>query len=347
MTEADRGSSGEASVGCEPSDAPAELAASAAPRVSTQEVPECPVCAGTDWVEWSVGFDYELRTCSNRWRLVQCTDCSHVWLNPRPSVVELGIIYPASYYAYNYERIRPLARRAKEMLDRRKMSSILRHLGRAPISFLDIGCGDGRYLRMLEGRGVTRDRLYGLELDATVVQSLADDGYQVFRERVEDSRSVPDHSIDLATMFHVLEHVDDPAAVARRVRDWLTPGGLWALETPNLSSLDANLFRDRYWGGYHFPRHWNIFSLETLSRLLEDAGFDVQGVSYQTGHSFWMYSLHHVLRYHPRRQWPRLARWFDPLTNIPFLAFFTTFDKMRASLGARTSAMLVLARKPT
>ena len=67
--------------------------------------------------------------------------------------------------------------------------------------------------------------------------------------------------------------------------------------------------------------------------------------TYQTGHSFWMYSLHHRLRYaaHP---WPRLAQFFNPIKSLPFLAAFTAFDKLRAALGCKTSAMLLLARKP-
>jgi hypothetical protein len=68
-------------------------------------------------------------------------------------------------------------------------------------------------------------------------------------------------------------------------------------------------------------------------------------VSYQTGHSFWMYSFHHWLRYaaSPR---PRLARLFDPLRSLPPLLAFTAFDKLRAILRIPTSSMLVLAQKP-
>jgi len=183
-----------------------------------------------------------------------------------------------------------------------------------------------------------------LELDGEVVAGLRDEGYRVFNERVETCDDIADDSIDLATMFHVIEHVDDPLAVARRVYGWLRPGGVFAVETPNIDSWDARLFRDRYWGGYHIPRHWNLFRPDTLHRLLERAGFEIVSTSYQTGHSFWMYSFHHTLRYGdpPRR---RVAQWFNPFRGLPLLVLFTGLDKVRALMGFRTSAMLVLARK--
>ena len=96
------------------------------------------------------------------------------------------------------------------------------------------------------------------------------------------------------TMFHVIEHVADPPRVAERVARWLAPGGVFAVETPNLESLDARLFRERYWGGYHFPRHWHLY----------------------------------------------------PFRGLPFLAAFTAWDRLRATLGFHTSAMLMIARKP-
>ena len=42
----------------------------------------------------------------------------------------------------------------------------------------------------------------------------------------------------------------------------------------------------------------------------------------------------------------RLSQWFNPFRGLPMLVMFTAFDKLRAALGFRTSAMLVLARKP-
>jgi SAM-dependent methyltransferase len=268
-----------------------------------------------------------------------------VWLNPRPAVEALSTIYPPTYYAYNYEQLSPIARRGKEALDALKLRSILAAAGGTPARYLDVGCGDGRYLEAMARRGVPRSELYGLELDEHTVDKLRQQGFNAHCERVESSTSIPEASFDLITMFHVIEHVASPREVIDRLAGWLRPGGVMALETPNIDSLDARLFADGTWGGFHIPRHWYLFDPSTFRRLATDRGLEVEAVKYQTGHAFWMYSVHHRLRYGAKPR-PRLARFFDPLSSVPPLLAFTAFDRARSMVGAKTSAMLLLARKP-
>jgi 2-polyprenyl-3-methyl-5-hydroxy-6-metoxy-1,4-benzoquinol methylase len=325
---------------------PREFLRESPPIIAVEAVPNCPVCLGDRQRTYAAGYDYELATCGNEWHFVQCDACQHVWLNPRPAVSELSRIYPPHYYAYNYQSaVNPIARWGKEWLDRGKLAGIIRRLTTAPASYLDVGCGDGRFLKVMARQGVPAERNFGLELDAGVVARLRAEGFPgVFCERVETARDLPSAGIDLATMFHVIEHVADPGAVVRRIADWLVPGGALAIETPNLDSLDARLFRRTYWGGYHFPRHWNLFTPASLSRLVTAQGLQVESITYQTGHSFWMYSLHHWLRHGRGR--PRLGRCFDPLRGLLPLVAFTGFDRVRSKLGGRTSAMLLIARRP-
>ena len=315
------------------------------PEIATDAVPRCDHCGSEAAHEVASGRDYELRTCRNVWHFVACDACGLVRLHPRPTIATLGTIYPPHYYAYGYEDKVPwLARTGKALLDRRKLAGIVRSLARPVGRYADLGCGTGRYLRAMAARGVPREHIYGLELDAGVVRGLRAEGFQAFHARVEDCDGIPDGSLDLATMFHVIEHVESPAAVIDRIHRWLAPGGVLALETPNLDSLDARRFADRWWGGFHIPRHWTLFTPETLQAMLRARGFEPFAVRYQTGHSFWMYSLHHRLRYGPNPR-PGLARRFDPIGSVLPLAAFTAFDLLRGAVGSRTSAMLVLARK--
>ncbi len=315
------------------------------PLIAVEAVSTCPVCGENDFGACAVAFDYELLTCRNSWRFVRCGGCGHVWLNPRPGRATLPVIYPPSYYAYNYEeQINSIATWGKSVLDRFKLRSILRHLGRAPSSYLDVGCGNGRFLWAMETEGISPSRIHGIELDHKATVAVAGRGFRIHTCPVEDCEDIEDGSLDLVTMFYVIEHVAEPGAVVRKIRRWLVPGGILAVETPNWDSLDARLFESGFWGGYHVPRHWNLFIPSTLERMLSASGLELVATLYQTGHAFWMYSFHHKLKYgrRPRR---RLAGWFDPFASLPFLALFTAFDKVRAGLGFRTSSMLMLAKK--
>jgi SAM-dependent methyltransferase len=172
-------------------------------------------------------------------------------------------------------------------------------------------------------------------------------GYQVYQQRVEDCSEIPAGSIELATMFHVIEHVADPVRVVRRIAQWLSPGGALVVETPNLDSWDARLFKQSRWGGYHIPRHWTLFDASSLRRLFEGSGLTVEHSAYQTGHASWMNSLHHLAKFNSRSPSPRLAHWFELPKGLPLLIAFTGFDIVRRSLGAPTSAILMVARKPS
>jgi 2-polyprenyl-3-methyl-5-hydroxy-6-metoxy-1,4-benzoquinol methylase len=323
---------------------PEEIQQSDAPMVPTVDVATCEVCGRSETQPWAEGFDYELLTCRNRWHFVRCEACEHVWLSPRPEASALGVIYPSSYYAYNYGEISRIARWGKARMDARKLGLILRGADE-PHRYLDVGCGDGRYLEVMRERGLPPGRIHGLELDAGVASELRSRGFDVHDERVEATERFRPGMFDLITIFHVIEHVESPAAVIERLASWLAPGGTLAVETPNIDSLDARLFRSGTWGGYHIPRHWHLFRTENLVRLLERAGLEVETTRYQTGHAFWMYSFHHALRY-GRRPRPRIARRFDPFSSTVPLIGFTGFDVARGLLGARTSAVLAVARRP-
>ena len=323
-----------------------EHAATAIPEIATEPVGRCIVCGGQAFSEVASGTDYELQTCSNSWHFRQCAGCGHVQLDPRPAAAALPVIYPAHYYSYDMEKsVGRIALHGKAVLDRRKFSGLLRRLGRKPQSYLDIGCGDLKYLKLMERAGVSADRLFGIEIDERVVVRAASFGYRVYNDRVETAASIPAGEIDLVTMFHVIEHVADPDAVVRKIAGWLTRDGILAIETPNFASLDARLFRRGYWGGYHIPRHWHLFTPESLRLLLTRNGFTIEAMTFQTGHSFWLYSLHHLIRYNAFLPMPRLAQLFHPLKSLPMLVLVTLFDTIRAKFGAPTSSMLLIARR--
>jgi 2-polyprenyl-3-methyl-5-hydroxy-6-metoxy-1,4-benzoquinol methylase len=317
-----------------------------APLLKKTPIPNCPVCEASRGVLWTNGQDYELETNSDWWEIRHCCDCDHLWLDPRPHLEELGVIYPAHYYAYNYEQSVPyLARKGKALLDELKLKPLLSLLGREPESFLDVGCGSGRYLKLMRQKGLDCSKIFGLELSEEGVRKLREEGFQAFNERVESCTQIPESSIDVITMFHVIEHVDRPREVLEKLYGWLRPGGLLIMETPNFASLDGQIFRNRFWGGYHFPRHWNIFSKDSLTKLVTQTGFTMESLRFQTGHAFWMWSFHHWLKY----GWnsPRLGRLFHPIDGaLPLLAGFTAFDLLRSRMGSETSAVVAVGRRP-
>jgi SAM-dependent methyltransferase len=96
-------------------------------------------------------------------------------------------------------------------------------------------------------------------------------GVELQRAGIEDA-TVDPGSVDAVTLWHVLEHVEDPAATLDVLHDWLRPGGALLVGVPNLASWQAHLGGPR-WYHLDLPRHRTHFTARGLRRLLERHGF--------------------------------------------------------------------------
>ena len=81
-------------------------------------------------------------------------------------------------------------------------------------------------------------------------------------------------TFDSVTLWDVIEHVPDMRAMLAEIYRLLKPGATLLISTPNGGSWQARLW-GRYWAGWDEPRHLQIFTPQTLRRLLEDKGFKV------------------------------------------------------------------------
>jgi SAM-dependent methyltransferase len=78
----------------------------------------------------------------------------------------------------------------------------------------------------------------------------------------------------VVTLWHVLEHLDDPGSALSAIRSWLRPGGGLLVGVPNLASLQARIGGERW---YHLdvPRHRVHFTERGIHALLNRCGFTV------------------------------------------------------------------------
>jgi hypothetical protein len=93
----------------------------------------------------------------------------------------------------------------------------------------------------------------------------------VLRPEMDDLSAVPDGTIGLAVMIHVLDHMLDPLAMLRQVRAKLRPGGTLMIVTHNEQSLLRRVMGVR-WPPFCL-QHPEIYNPETIRGLLDYAGF--------------------------------------------------------------------------
>lgn len=206
---------------------------------------------------------------------------------------------------------------------------------------IDVGCGDGFHLRLLRDFGKPGWKLEGVDSDERAVAAAGGAGLKVHHGTVE-SLDLPRDTYDLAFLIQTIEHLDDPPRVLRAVRSLLRPGGQIVIVTDNTDSFDFKLFKGRHWGGYHFPRHWNLFNASTLGALARKVEMEVVSLGTMMSPVNWVYSVRNTIADLDSPSW--LVNRFS-LKSPGSLAALTVFDTLNQFVG-RGALMRAVFRRP-
>lgn len=267
--------------------------------------------------------------------------------------VGAGGVSTELYEGGTYGAARPGLDRALEPLRSLVERDKLRFLrGLAPGSrVLELGAGDGRFVSRLTGAGLQAS---GIEPSDGAVAAARARGARVERATVEDLELEP-ASLDAVVIWHVLEHVRDPAGTVARAARWLRPGGRVVVACPNLASLQARIGGDR-WFHQDVPRHLTHFTATGLLLLLERSGLQLERVSHlvveQNPLGMWQTLLNRVTG-HPNVAFRALKRDLGPglgrdlaLTAFagPLLAPVAVVLELIAGLAGRGGSVVAVGR---
>lgn len=302
---------------------------------------QCCVCEADDAEPLAVGEDFEYHTSTDTFLAMRCRSCGLVYLNPRPSVDDLDRIYPENYHAFQFsEEHYGLVYKVRRRLEARRALSWCRRLGDGA-RIIDVGCGDGFHLSLLREFGKPGWKLEGVDNSQRAVEVAARAGLQVHYGSVEQL-DLPEGAYDMALLIQTIEHVGDPPAILSAVSRLLKPGGTVVVVTDNTDSLDFKLFKGRHWGGYHFPRHWNLFNPHNLATLARKAGLEVDSLVAVVSPVNWVYSIRNMLVDMGAPRW--VTNRFSLESPVSLLAF-TAFDTLN-QLAGKGALMRAILRRP-
>jgi 2-polyprenyl-3-methyl-5-hydroxy-6-metoxy-1,4-benzoquinol methylase len=179
------------------------------------------------------------------WSIMACSACTAWFVGEAQSSDEIASRYSASYFEGGGFEAYPDYFR-DEQCHRKQARYYLRKLRRlkAPAGrILDVGCAGGFFLD--EARRAGWEPL-GCELSGFAATRARERlGLDVFEGRFEDY-GLDHDSIDVATLFSVLAHVEDPRAVESKLHEVVRPGGMVFLETSNHDAAVPRLLGDRW-----------------------------------------------------------------------------------------------------
>lgn len=302
---------------------------------------KCCVCESDNAEIVGKGKDYEYKTSEDTFLAMKCNSCGLVYLNPRPGISEFKTIYPANYHAFNFsEKDFGIVHKIRSRLEAQRLLKSFKDLGEGA-RILDVGCGDGFHLKLLHQYGKKSWIPEGIDMDERAVAKAQESGLNVYRGSVE-SIDLPENSYDGAFIIQTIEHVENPYKVLLGISRLLKPGGKLLIVTDNTGSLDFSFFRKRYWGGYHFPRHWNLFNKNSLAKLAAKANFDIEILETQVSPVNWVYTIHNWLVDIKAPYW--LINKFT-LKSTVSLSVFTMLDIILQKFG-RGALLRAVLKKP-
>jgi SAM-dependent methyltransferase len=235
----------------------------------------CLLCGESAFRELFRSTDRLYGTTQELFPVVECAGCGLVRLEPVPA--DLGRFYPKNYW---FKPGTSLAARLEEtyrrLLIRDHVAFVESALRDAGGPVLDVGCGGGLFLGVLQERGA---RVVGLDNSEEAARAAWDQNRVTVLLGDLLRAPVSPESCGVVTMFHVLEHLPDPAGFLRAARELLRPGGRLVVQVPNLDCWQYRLL-GRRWNGVDVPRHLTDFRARDLERLLGQCGFRVRRRKY-------------------------------------------------------------------
>lgn len=204
-----------------------------------------------------------------------CAKCQTLYVSPRLSDACIEELYSDDYYNEVYTRsMLPVFEKRKELIGRRKFGQAIARWGGAGAGrVLDIGAGIGEVTDVFREKGWST---HAIEMNKVAVEWLRGRGHEeVFHGPLEGFSTK--HSYDIIMAWGVVEHVIDPDAFLKRVRDLLKPGGLFVSEVPHGQSLLIDVSRKRGMDPKRIlmgEQHIVLYSTQAYVALHERSGLE-------------------------------------------------------------------------
>jgi 2-polyprenyl-3-methyl-5-hydroxy-6-metoxy-1,4-benzoquinol methylase len=234
---------------------------------------------------------------------VRCPSCGLLFRRDLPAQAELDEIYGLEYFKGG----------ASGYLDYVADEDVHRSSARNRLDALERVVPRGRLLDVGAAAGFFVDEARALGWDAAgidVSEPMVEWGRRTLSAPLERatlaSSAASTASLDVVTMWDYLEHSIDPTSDLERAHVLLRPGGVLALSTGDAATFVARISGSRW----HLltPRHHNFFfTVATLSRLLEQTGFDVISLDHRGSRYPLRYLVHKLRTLVPLRALDRLT----------------------------------------
>lgn len=199
----------------------------------------------------------------NNLPMKKCRRCGLIWRK--------SFDVPIQHYAEKYVDLSPekLRSRLSNCKDRAKISRKYANLN----NLCDIGCCEGIFLKVLQDFGYRN--VMGIEPSDKIAEFAKENRLNIQKGTIKDVGNIINrHNIRAITMFHVIEHLENPLESLKNIYNNLTKGSCIIIETPDMNSYSLRKMNYNF-NLTIYPEHFFYFNENNLKTLLEKIGFNI------------------------------------------------------------------------
>lgn len=235
------------------------------------DITACIVCGSTSLKDELTATDWLVS--SELFYIKNCTSCGFRFTSNPPAKDYAGPYYETEEYVEHSDSsaglINTVYHYARKWMLKYKLRLIQKHA--TGKSLLDIGSGSGYFIHYMKQSGL---QVAGVEISEKAVALCKEKfGIQAYSPEQFLANEIPDQ-FDIATMWHVFEHVYSYDAYFAMLHKKLSANGTLIIAMPNHLCLEEKYYR-KYWNGYDTPRHLWHFTSTTFTKFAQDRGFEI------------------------------------------------------------------------
>ncbi|MFD1553023.1 hypothetical protein DNU06_11890 [Putridiphycobacter roseus] len=237
------------------------------------QIQNCPLCGHQKFKPVLSAVDYTVS--KDTFNIVACEQCKFQFTNPIPEEDKIGAFYKSESYvshsSTNKGLINKIYQRVRKHTLKTKSDLVLNVANGKEV--LDIGAGTGHFLNQVNHVGLHGK---GLEPDEDA-RAFAKSNFNLDLAPIEKLHELEAGSIDVITMWHVLEHVYHLQNDFTQMVKLLNQNGKLIIAVPNRNSYDAKIYK-AYWAAYDLPIHLYHFTPTDIKALAKQHGMKVEQI---------------------------------------------------------------------